>query len=242
MTDWFEWNGVKCTAYGIHVSEHPPITAAKERTSSVSVPGMSGTLTVTEGKDVYEDVNLTVNCFIQDIKRIDEINAWLIGQSGTVRFANRPDGVYHARVSNQIAFDKILRGNPHRKFAITFKCKPFFELLDVPTITLTAPGSVNNPYRFSAAADFTVSGTGTVTLTVNGIDVTFSDLSRPVTLDGQALMAYARGNGELINKNSTVELVDDEWPTLAPGQNTIRWDVSEGTVSSVVINPHWRRL
>ena len=31
MNDWFEWNGVKCTLLGIHVSEHPPITLPEER-------------------------------------------------------------------------------------------------------------------------------------------------------------------------------------------------------------------
>ena len=25
MNDWFEWNGVRCTQYGIHVSEQPPM-------------------------------------------------------------------------------------------------------------------------------------------------------------------------------------------------------------------------
>ena len=26
LNDWFEWNGVRCTQYGIHVSEQPPMT------------------------------------------------------------------------------------------------------------------------------------------------------------------------------------------------------------------------
>ena len=37
MTDWFEWNGKKCTDFGIHVSEHPPITLPVER----NTPGCS---------------------------------------------------------------------------------------------------------------------------------------------------------------------------------------------------------
>lgn len=26
MNDWFEWNGKRCTEYGIHVLEQPPLT------------------------------------------------------------------------------------------------------------------------------------------------------------------------------------------------------------------------
>ena len=46
MTDWFEWNGKKCTEFGIHVSEHPPITLPAERSAFTNVPGRSGSLTV----------------------------------------------------------------------------------------------------------------------------------------------------------------------------------------------------
>ena len=42
MTDWFEWNGKKCTDFGIHVSEHPPITLPAERSTFTNVPGRSG--------------------------------------------------------------------------------------------------------------------------------------------------------------------------------------------------------
>ena len=103
MTDWFEWNGKKCTDFGIHVSEHPSITFPAERTTFTNIPGRSGSLTVLEGDDVYDDMVLTANCLIDDPSRIPEIAAWLRG-SGTVTFANRQGGFYHARVVNQIPF------------------------------------------------------------------------------------------------------------------------------------------
>ena len=42
MNDWFEWNGFKCTEYGIRVLEQPPITIPSERATFVDVPGRSG--------------------------------------------------------------------------------------------------------------------------------------------------------------------------------------------------------
>jgi phage-related protein len=88
LNDWFSWNGVRCTEYGIRVSEQPPITIPAERATFTNVPGRSGNLTTLEGDDVYDDLVLTATCFIQDANRITEIAAWLKG-SGTVTFANR---------------------------------------------------------------------------------------------------------------------------------------------------------
>ena len=120
MTDYFIWNGVDCRTKGIHVSELPPITIPLERSKQTNVPGRPGSLTQLEGDDVYDDMILTATCLIADPAQIPAIAAWLKGK-GTVTFANRPGGFYHARVSNQIPFEKILRGNPHRAFAVNFR-------------------------------------------------------------------------------------------------------------------------
>ena len=49
MNDWFEWNGVKCTDYGIYVTELPPPTIPEERVTFTDIPGRSGSLTTLEG-------------------------------------------------------------------------------------------------------------------------------------------------------------------------------------------------
>ena len=36
--DWFEWNGVRCTEYGMHVLGQPSIISAAERVSNVKFP------------------------------------------------------------------------------------------------------------------------------------------------------------------------------------------------------------
>lgn len=41
MNDWFEWNGVRSTAYGVHVIEPPSIIRAPERVMFTNVPGRS---------------------------------------------------------------------------------------------------------------------------------------------------------------------------------------------------------
>ena len=55
MQDWFEWNGERCTAYDIHITEQPSVIRASERATFTNVPARSGSLTTLEAVDVYDD-------------------------------------------------------------------------------------------------------------------------------------------------------------------------------------------
>ena len=231
MNDWFEWNGKRCTEYGIRVSEQPPLTLPAERVAFTDVPGRSGSLTTLEGEDVYEDMVLTAQCFIQSGARVPEIAAWLRG-SGTVTFANRPGGFYRARVVNQIPFEKILRGNPHLAFAVNFRCKPFWYLRDVAPITLTQSGSfVTNPGSVHAEPVITVYGTGGITLMV-GMTITELEITDKITLDTPLVEAYA-------GATSMNSCMSGDFPLLLRGKNAVSWS---GDVSKVEIQPNWRSL
>ncbi len=231
MNDWFEWNGRRCTEYGIHVTEQPPITIPSERATFTNVPGQSGSLTTLEGDDVYDDLLLTVSCFIADPARIPAIAAWLRG-SGTVTFANRQGGFYHARIVNQIPFEKILRGNPHRAFAVNFRCKPFWYQAGVQPITLTTSGTfITNPGSVFSEPVITVYGSGEVTLMV-GMTITELEITDNITLDTPLMEAYS-------GSTSMNSRMSGDFPTLLPGQNAVSWT---GNVSRVVIQPNWRYL
>ena len=231
MMDWFEWNGVRCTQYGIHVLEQPSITIPSERVTFTDVPGRSGSLTQLEGDDVYDDMVLTATCLIADPSRIPEIAAWLRG-SGTVTFANRQGGFYHARVVNQIPFEKILRGNPHRSFAINFRCKPFWYLSDVGLITLTTSGTfITNPGSVASEPVITVYGYGEITLMV-GMTITELEITDKITLDTPLMEAYS-------GSTSMNSCMSGDFPSLLPGKNAVSWS---GNVSRVEIQPNWRSL
>ena len=232
MNDWFEWNGVKSTVYGIYVSEHPALTIPNERVTFTDVPGRSGSLTMLEGDMVYDDMVLACTCFVADPARIPEIAAWLRG-GGTVTFANRQGGFYYAHVTNQIPFEKILRGNPHRSFAVTFRCKPFFYLNPVEPITVTASGSfVTNPGTVSSEPVVTVYGTGDITLMVGMSVVELSAVPNGIVLDTPLQEAYQA-------HDSLNTLMNGDFPLLLPGKNAVSW---QGSVSRIVIQPNWRTL
>ena len=238
MNDWFEWNGVKCTDYGIYVTEQPPSTIPEERVTFTNIPGRSGSLTTLEGDYVYEDLVLTATCVISDPDRILEIAGWLRG-SGTVTFANRDGGFYYARVVNQIPFEKILRGNPHRSFAVNFRCKPFWYEADVPVKNIQ-PGSgstsgyvtMQNPGNVPSEPIITVTGSGEITLIVDMTIVELSDVNGEITIDSVLQEAYSG----ITSMNSSMS---GDFPTLPPGNSTISWT---GNVTYLKVEPNWRYL
>ena len=238
MQEWFEWNGKKCTDYGIYVTEQPPITIPEERVTFTNVPGRSGALTTLEGEHVYEDMVLTATCVISNPARIPEITGWLRG-SGQVTFANREGGFYYARVTNQIPFEKILRGNPQRAFAINFRCKPFWYESDVPNMDIRpASGTTSgyetmiNPGNVPSEPIITVTGSGEITLIVDMTIVELSDIDGEITIDSVLQETYSGGT-------SMNNCMSGEFPTLPPGNSIIFWT---GNVTHIKVQPNWRHL
>ena len=212
--------------------EQPPLTVPSERATFTDVPGRSGSLTTLEGENVYDDMVLTATCLIDDPDRISEIAAWLKG-SGTVTFANRDGGFYYARVVNQIPFEKVLRGNPHRRFAVNFRCKPFWYLTGVEPITLSvSSGIINNSGTVFSEPIITVYGSGEITLMVGVTIVELSGISGSITINTPIMEAYAG----TISMNGCMS---GDFPRLQPGQNAISWS---GDVTCIVIQPNWRML
>ena len=238
MNDWFIWNGTRSTDMGVHVLEQPPPTMPNERVTFTNIPGRSGTLTTTEGDYVYDDLVLTATCIIADPERIPDICAWLRGSS-TVTFANRDGGFYYARVVNQIPFEKILRGNPHRTFAVNFRCKPFWYEADVAPMNIqpvsgSSSGYVTmqNPGNVPSEPIITVTGSGEITLIVDMTIVELADVNGEITIDSVLQECYS-------GSESMNSCMSGDFPTLPPGSSTISWT---GNVTYLKVQPNWRYL
>lgn len=247
--NWFEWNGVKCTEYGMIVLNQPTIMRASERTESVTIPGKSGNLTLTEGTDVYDSLSVYCTCLINDPFKvtdnggtvISEICGWLKGQ-GIVRFANRPNGFYIARISSQISFDKIVAGNPHRSFAVSFQCRPNL-YLDSGLLKVTASETstrLHNEGNVDSEPVMKVFGTseGTIMCGGNTMLVNSFDGIDYIVIDCESKVAY---KGELSNPSDPLVLlgtrVSGEWLKIPKGDSFF---TISGGISSVEITPNWR--
>lgn len=213
---WFRWAGKKSTEYGVYVEEMPPITRPNERVTFETVPGRSGALNRTEGKDVYDDLILNIGCVVKNGENLSEIMKWLKGY-GELELANRPGGVYYGRVSNQIPFDKVLRGRENRRFTVVFRVAPFWTAAGMEA-EMTNGGSVTNPGSVYACPTVTVTGTGDGTLMIGQSVVELIGMTGKIILNSALQEAYD-DEGASLNAQ-----VAGEFPTLDIGLNGVSWD------------------
>jgi len=230
--DWFEWNGTRCTEYGIHVVRQPEIIRPPERVTFTAVPGRNGTLTTLEGQDIYDDFILSVECTISDTSRLNDITQWLKG-SDKVTFANRQGGFYYAHIVNQIPFEQVLRGHPHRRLTVNFRCQPFFYLSDVEDILVSESGTfINNPGNVFSEPVLSVVLTGDAEITVGNSYFAITGLTGTVTVDTPLMETYK-------TYSSHNSHMSGDYPTLLVGQNITTWT---GGVAQIIIKPNWRVL
>lgn len=238
MNDWFEWNGVRCTEYGIHVTEQPSIIRPSERVTFTNVPGRNGALTTLEGDDVYDDFILPISCTISDISRLPDICAWLKG-AGTLKLAARLGGFYYARLANQIELTKVLRNHKNRVFTLNFRCKPFWyfdpeadKQIQPSAGSTSGYVTMTNPGNVASEPIITVTGSGEITLIVGMSIVELSDITDSITIDSTLQEAYS-------GYTSMNNCMSGDFPLLPPGSSTISWT---GNVSFLTVTPNWRTL
>ncbi|MDL2205474.1 hypothetical protein LJC33_01020 [Eubacteriales bacterium OttesenSCG-928-N13] len=232
MADWFQFKDTRSTEMGVYVTTYPPIALPEERVEFVTVPGRSGSLTVTEGDCVYDDITLSVECMVHDLGTLDQISGWLRGR-GDLVLGNRPDTYYKARVVNQIELEKIVRGRPHRAFAVVFRCVPFrYQYPASEAVEFTESGSMMNPGNVYAEPLITITGSGEIDLTIRESTLHLEDVSGSITIDTAARLAY---NGSI---NQSFKLTGD-WPVIPVGTSMVAWT---GGATKVSISPNWRNI
>jgi phage-related protein len=232
MRDYFTWNGVKSTAHGVHVTEQPDIIVPSERVTFKPVAARSGSLTILEADNVFDDFILSVDCAVSDLTKLHNIGGWLRG-SGKLELPEQPGGYYLARVVNQIEFTKVMRGRTNRNFTVTFRCQPFWYASGVADIVRSTPTfTITNPGNIHSEPVITVAGSGDITLMVGLTIVELEGVSGSITIDTPLMEAY-KGSESLNSKMA------GDFPTLAPGSVPIS---TSGSVTSVTIKPNWRYL
>ena len=235
---YFIWNGLNSMEMGLLVTDFPAICRAKERVTTVTVPGRSGNLTITDGTDVYESYLRTLKAVTMPGANIHDICAWLRGSS-TVIFGNEADYAYTARITNQVSFDKLYNGG-YYELSIPFYCQPLKQTVQKESdITITASGTtISNPGDVASRPIITLmaSDTDTIVLTVGSSAVTIIGLKSGESIILDWDMMDARLSDGVTNANS---YVTGNAQTIPTGDSFVSWT---GSVSKVVISPNWRYL
>jgi phage-related protein len=117
-------------------------------------------------------------------------------------------------------------------YSLALTIAPFRYTVDNEQITLASGDSIVNSHTRYSKPEFEITGTGDITLTVNGAEFTVKGLetNQTIIIDSSRHITYS-GDTLLIGKT------EGKYPLLDVGSNTVSWT---GTVSSIKYKGNWR--
>ena len=233
---WFEFAGARNTDKGVRLLSLPVRYHPAERGKLVEVPGRNGYLWAADG--AFNNVLTRVQCQTADDADMAVVDAWLRG-AGELRFSDDPERFYRARVVKEFSRSAAMNRFVNQAFTVTFDCQPFLYHRSVDDIPLDGnPDTVTNPGTYKSAPRIKVEGTGNVVLTIGTQIVEVENLEDGIIIDSELGDCFNLTETALLNHKVT--LMDDEFPTLAPGANIISW--TGAGVTGISITPRWRDL
>ena len=235
---WFEFAGARNTDKGVRLLALPVRYHPAERGELVQVPGRSGYLWAPDGG--YNNVLTRVQCQTTDDADMATVDAWLHGE-GNLRFSDDPDHYYRARITKEFSRSAAMNRFVNQAFTVTFDCQPFLyhveaEVGDDEEIT-ASPHTLINLGTYKSDPKIKIEGTGDVVLTIGTQIVEIDGLEDGIIIDSELGDCFNLTESALLN--GKVTLMDEDFPTLAPGENIISWT---GNVTKITITPRWRDL
>ena len=202
---------------GLLIQELPPITKPLMRTSIEQIDGRDGDVITRLGYSAY-DKKMKIGLFGD--YDIDDIIPFF-NSSGTVTFSNEPEKYYVYDILDAIDYERLVR---FRTAEITYHVQPFkysnIEKLKVfsnPTSDII----IRNNGNYVSKPIIHIKGTGTINLSLNGVQLFRIDLSttNSITIDTERLEAY---NDDVLMNRYVVG--DYDKFVLKVGANSVSWD------------------
>lgn len=202
---------------GLLIQELPPITKPLMRTSIEQIDGRDGDVITRLGYSAY-DKKMKIGLFGD--YDIDDIIPFF-NSRGTVTFSNEPEKYYVYDIIDAIDYERLVR---FRTAEITYHVQPFkysnIEKLKVfsnPTSDII----IRNNGNYVSKPIIHIKGTGTINLSLNGVQLFRIDLSttNSITIDTGRLEAY--NDNVLMNR---YVVGDYDKFVLKVGANSVSWD------------------
>lgn len=221
--------------FGLLISDKGSYKGASRDISYTSVPGRSGDLITDNGR--YKNIKIPYNCTLLNnterafVELTHQIKGWLLAKQGYFPLWDSYDKKYFrlGSYSDEVDIEQELRDLGEVK--LSFNCKPFkYSFEGQQPVVFTAAGTLYNAEFYPSAPYIKITGSGTVTLTVNNDSFTFTDIDEYIEVDSDIMNAY-KGIQPQNNKMSGAA-----FPTLLPGNNVISW---AGDVQQLEIVPRW---
>lgn len=207
MSEVFIFKGIASSEIGVVMNEKWIDCLPEQAYEEIEVEGRDGAIVTPLN---YKLVSKDVSCTLLNKDRLNEVLAWLHG-SGTLEL----NGKYRkAAILDGIEFTK--HGMQRLDFSIPFLMEPFWYQEDAYKTVTT---SVTNVGNIDAVPLIKVSGSGTASLTVNGIVIGLDfSVASPIVIDCL----------EKTEDFPKAVSIGFSYPTLKPGANKIQ---TSGTIS-----------
>ena len=234
MINFIVFNGKKLKDYGVFISGEAVFDAPKRDTTSVTVPGRNGELTLDNGR--YENITIKYPAFIvRSFKeRISELRNFVLSQSGYQRLEDtyHPDEFRLAKWESDFSVkpdEALLAG----EFDLKFNCYPQrFLKSGENAIEITSATTIINEQMTTALPLIRAYGTGT--FTINGVTAQITSASSYTDIDCDLQECFK----DTLATNCNENVVLTTFPELKPGENTI----SMSGITKLEITPRWWRL
>lgn len=227
------WKGIDSDSIkGLLISELPPISKPKMKTTITKIDGRDGDVIEELG---YESYIKTLKIGLTKDYDLDLIIKYFSG-SGDLILSNESNRIYKCTIVDKIDYEKLLR---FKKATIKFHTQPFKylnneEIIDLDISDETSLIVENKGLEISKPI-IKLIGSGTIEVAINNSTFfiyKFPDDENEVTIDSQEEEAYLDG----IYKNRNMTGI---FPLLEPGKNSISWS---GDLSKIIIEPKSRWL
>lgn len=233
MRNYFVLNGADSRDYGVYLA-FTDFSGAQRDDSSVSVPGRSGDLILSNGR--WKNVSMKLSCWMpygmRD--RLQFFREFLQAITSYVRYEDSISPEEYRMVRFNGPFSVKSSDRVGAAFDLAFDAAPQRWLKDGElAIGYTGAGVVFNPTSFPAKPLIRCIGqSGSVT--IGGRTVAVTGATEHVDIDCEAMEVY-EGNTSL---NGSAVLTDGEFPVLFAGVNNVSFEGFD----SIKITPRWWRI
>ncbi len=220
------------TIPGLIITNIPPITKPKMKTSITKIDGRDGDIIEELG---YESYTKSIGIGLARNYDIDRVMKYFTGV-GELIISNEPDKVYKAQIIEKIDYERLIR---FKTAVVKFYTQPYKYLKDEKSIILDINNEtslkITNVGLEKSKPIITLEGTGTIEISLNGFNLfkyVFPENETKVVIDSLEEEAYL--DNVLKNRNML-----GTFPIFEVGENTISWS---GNLTKISIEPKSRWL
>lgn len=203
---------------GLIIQELPSISRPKVRTEKITIDGRDGDIINELG---YQSYTKTMSIGLNLDADLDEVMNYFNGR-GKIIFSNEPDREYTVIMDDKIDYNRLVK---FRTANVKMYTQPYKYLVaEAPYIlepTNETSLKVGNQGAIDSKPKLTIWGTGTITISINGVETFTLTMGNDGYIVVDSLEQEAYKEGILKNRQMT-----GQFPVFKPGLNTVSWSGS----------------